>query len=338
MKRTLVLAISIIFILSGCNKKDEIDLIHLIDNLKFTESPIDLQGIEAKFARNIQYDSKASTRFDIFLPNSNAPTALVFYIHGGSFLYGDKDAIYNPDVHFIKEIRTLIKNCIAFATIQYSFLDGDKETEGIKKPMGDIKRALQFVRYHSEILNIDKDKIALTGSSAGAGTSLWIGFNDDMKDETSDDEVLRESTRVTAIAVVNTQSTYDVQQWEDDILIDFGFKLSYFDPIFIKSIYAISNINELNSPNTLAYRKEVDMLALLSSDDPEFFASNAKIAVKPSADLSLWSAEHHPYHVRALKQRADSVGVKNVCYYGNGPNAYKDLSNESLIGFVLRKL
>ena len=159
-----------------------------------------------------------------------------------------------------------------------------------------------------------------------------------MKDVINEDEALRESTRVTAIAVVNTQSTYDIQKWEDDILIDFGFKLSYFDPELIKSIYAISNINELNNPSTLAYRKEVDILTLLTSDDPEFYASNTSVGVIPRARIPLWEAEHHPYHVRALKKWADSVGVKNVCYYGKDDNSYSNPSNESLVEFLLRKL
>ena len=335
MTKYISIIIILVFVLFGCRKNDDY---HYIKNIQYSEPPIDLQGVDVKFARNIQYDSKVSTRFDIFMPNSNVPTAIVLYVHGGSFIRGNKDVVYSEEEGYSNEIRLLLKNNIAFATIQYSFLDKENETEGIKKSMNDVKRALQFIRSKSDILNIDKEEIVLTGSSAGAGTCLWIAFNDDMKDIANDDEVLRESTRVAAVAVMDTQCTYDMQKWEDDILVDFGFKLSSFDEEFINRIYGISSIHKYNNTSTLAYRKDVDIISLLSSDDPEFFASNAKIAVKPSADLSLWSAEHHPYHVRALKQRADSVGVKNVCYYGNGPNAYKDPSNESLIGFVLRKL
>ena len=335
MTKYISIIIILVFVLFGCGKNDEY---HHVKNIKYSEPPIDLQGVDVKYARNIPYDTKESTRFDIFIPNSKKPTPLVIYVHGGGFVGGNKGGVYSAENGFLKGIRTLLRENIAFATIEYSLLDIKNETEGIKKSMNDVKRALQFIRHKSEILNIDKNKIVLVGSSAGAGTSLFIAFSDDMKDIANDDEVLRESTRVVGVAVMETQCTYDIQKWEDDILIDFGFKISYYDPKYINRIYSLSSFEEFYSPRTVAYRKDVDMLNLLSSDDPEFFASNKRIGILQSSKISINAAEHHPYHVKALKQRADSVGVKNVCYYGNGPNAYKDLSNESLIGFVLRKL
>jgi acetyl esterase/lipase len=78
---------------------------------------------------------------------------------------------------------------VAYASIDYRLLQ-ELDTEGVIKPLSDSTRCVQFIRYHAEQLNVDPERIILMGGSAGAGTSLWIGFNDDMADPDSDDPVL----------------------------------------------------------------------------------------------------------------------------------------------------
>ena len=75
----------------------------------------------------------------------------------------------------------LLNNNIAVATINYRLLT-ENETEGILKCLNDSKRALQYIRYIHNELNIDKSNVGLYGGSAGAGTVFWLGTNDDMKD------------------------------------------------------------------------------------------------------------------------------------------------------------
>ena len=75
--------------------------------------------------------------------------------------------------------------------------------------MHDGARAIQFLRLHANEWNLDKTRIAATGGSAGAGLSLWIAFHDDLADPMSDDPILRESTRISAVGVFGAQTTYD---------------------------------------------------------------------------------------------------------------------------------
>ncbi len=44
-----------------------------------------------------------------------------------------------------------------------------------------------FVRFKANELGIDPGRIAASGSSAGAGIALWVGFHDDLADPRSDD-------------------------------------------------------------------------------------------------------------------------------------------------------
>ena len=82
----------------------------------------------------------------------------------------------------------------------------------MKAPLEDAARALQFVRSKAAEWNLDKPRIGATGGSAGACTSLWLAFHDDMADPTSKDPVARESTRLFCAAVNGAQVSLDPQE------------------------------------------------------------------------------------------------------------------------------
>ena len=82
-------------------------------------------------------------------------------------------------------------------------------------PLHDAARALQFVRSKAAEWNIDKERIGASGGSAGACSSLWLAFHDDMADPKSGDPVARESTRLWCAAVVGAQTTLDPQQMKE---------------------------------------------------------------------------------------------------------------------------
>ncbi len=85
----------------------------------------------------------------------------------------------------------------------------------VKAPLHDAARALQFVRSKAGEWNIDKTRIGAAGGSAGACSSLWLAFHDDLADPKSDDPVARESTRLWCAAVTGAQTTLDPQQMKE---------------------------------------------------------------------------------------------------------------------------
>ena len=339
-----ILTVIIISLLLSCGKDDEIQ-VPPSSNLTFSESPFDLQGINAKFSKDIAYDSKARTQLDIWLPNSTAPTGLVIYVHGGGFTSGDKDFVYAVQSggawDFPTDIRYLLQNNIAFAAIRYTYLNTTGETEGVKKPMSDVKRALQYIRSRASDFNIDKNKIILAGNSAGAGTSLWIAFNNDLADASNSDPVLRESSRVKGVVARETQSSYNIEdRYVNDVFIDYGLTWSEIlanDTGNIQKIYGVSSTAQYETPAIDSYRADVDMLSLLTSDDPEIWVNNTlRDVVHPYSAPEISS--HHAFHARELKERADVVGVQNITYYGKNPILYSDPSNESWTAFCVRKI
>lgn len=296
----------------GTDPDGSSDTIDPID-LTFEDSPIDLQGNDALFAQNVSYGPYEENVFDIFLVDSEEPTPLIVYIHGGGFTSGSKGVVY---LSARNEIRETLAGGASYATINYRLLEA-VDDEGMIKCLNDSKRCIQFLRYHHEQLNIDPDRIALYGASAGAGTCLWMAFTDDMADPGADDPVLRESTRVSVIGCKGTQSTYDLMKWETVVFASLELTLEDMAALFgdeqgFLSFYGAETLEDLNTPEFLAYRASVDMLALMSADDPPFWVRNDQANAGIPADKG--ELQHHPLHAKALQDQAAFVGLSCQAY------------------------
>ncbi len=163
-------------------------------------------------AANLHYGPLERQVLDFWQAKSDKPTPLVFCIHGGGWRGGDKSSYYGS-------VKNFLDNGISVVTINYRLIgqpDADKVSPPVKAPLEDAARALQFVRSKAGEWNIDKKKIGATGGSAGACSSLWLAFHDDMADPKSSDPVARESTRLYCAAVNGAQVTLDpkiVREW-----------------------------------------------------------------------------------------------------------------------------
>ncbi|WP_051633404.1 alpha/beta hydrolase [Thermonema rossianum] len=307
-------------------------------DLQCVAPPMDLQGIEACFAEDIPYDTHRLTTFDIFLPESNAPTACVVYIHGGGFSSGDKSWIYESE-ELREDVRAFLRAGVAVATINYRLLESN-EKEGVRKCLNDAKRALQFMRYHHRALNLDKEKFVLCGSSAGGGIALWLATNDDLQEVNHSDPVLRESSRVKAAALYATQASYDIEgRWIHEVFADFNFSMTDLTMLLGTSkffqVYGVGSWEEYQSTETALYRTQVDMLAFLSADDPPLWIYSTGTPNGPPANQS--ALYHHPFHAREIKKYADAAGVKNICRYGT-PLLYSDADFQDYVSFLLASL
>ncbi|MCC6722620.1 MAG: carboxylesterase family protein [Bacteroidia bacterium] len=335
---TLVLFLSFSLLFS-CRKDDivqeqQVPSLHL----QFSQPPFTLYS-GAKFFKEVKYDIYPETAFDIFMPASSTPTALVVQIHGGGFKSGSKSDNYNSS-GLQSEINTFLSKNIAFATLNYRLLLDVNEQDGVLKPLNDCKRALQFIRYYCKDFNIDKVMIALKGGSAGAGTSLWIGLSNDMAQPNSSDPILRESTRVKAIVANNTQATYNIVSWPTAVFGQYQPTLSMDTMIVIATpetvmqFYGISDLSLLNTPQIADYNSKVDMLAFISSDDPDIYLASAGIPY--TFPQNKGNLIHHPLQAKSILDKANSKGVSCKAFI---PEMNLDNTNgESAQDFIIRKL
>ena len=293
----------------------------------------------AKFYQDISYGDQSRNQFDIFLPESGTPTGLAIYIHGGGFTGGDKSIAYSNSSSQLFINQLLMQN-IALATINYSFLSPE-DGEGVLKSLKDSKRALQFIRYHAETLNIDKENIVLMGNSAGSGTSLWIALSDDMADASANDKVLRESTRVKGVVAAETQASYDILEWHSSVFYEYqpqGFSFETVKDLASEEVimlfYGVNSMDELNSPKVTSDRQKLDFLNFLTADDPEILLDNSLVPYEFPTDNA--SFLHHPLHSKVIMDKATEVNVPTRVYLPTmGINT---TLNEGMIDFVVRKL
>ncbi|MCU0872968.1 MAG: alpha/beta hydrolase [Pirellulaceae bacterium] len=172
-----------------------------------------LPAAPAPTLANVPYGTHERHVLDFWKAESSAPTPLVFVIHGGGWVGGEKER-----VNRFVDVGQLLQAGISVAAINYRLIK-HAEAEGVKPPvkapLHDAARALQFVRSKSAEWNIDKQRIGATGGSAGACSSLWLAFHDDLANPQSDDAVARESTRLWCAAVTGAQTTLDPQQMKE---------------------------------------------------------------------------------------------------------------------------
>ncbi len=263
--------------------------------------PINAKGKRATFS-NEKYGPHERNTFDIWLANSEQPTPLVIYIHGGGFIGGDKSKYYSSEdlVHFLEA-------GVSVAVINYRFMN--EPPYGILTSMKDSKRCLQYLRYHARKYNIDKNRIACSGGSAGAGTTLWLAFSDDMAEPDNSDPVLRESTKLTCAGAFATQSTYDICQWNN--IIGLPPDDSPKTQLAIAHAFGFKNAAMLQTPEALKVRKELDFISKMNRNAPPFYVYNKQPGGIPTNKDEL---NHHPNHAKALKEKADAVGAEAIVY------------------------
>ena len=129
---------------------------------------------------NVAYGSHERQVLDFYKAESAKPTPLLFFIHGGGWVAGDKA---NPG-----ELEACIKAGISVVSINYRY-SWQAHLAGVMPPvewpLADAARALQFVRSKAGEWNLDKQRIGASGGSAGACSSLYLAFHDDMADPKS---------------------------------------------------------------------------------------------------------------------------------------------------------
>lgn len=302
-KQLFLIFISIIWV--GCATKQ----INQVSFEKYISTlPVHMSD-KITFYKDVSYDSSQATVFDLFIPKASKNTPLVIFIHGGGFTGGDKTDVYNRG-KFSDEIIALTSKGIAYATINYRLL-GSSDAKNVLSCMNDAKKCLQFIRYHAKHFNIDESRIGLYGGSAGAGTSLWLGMTEDMKDDKSKCPLERKSTRVKAVAAYATQASYDLSKW-DDIFSDYSMTDDEVAKIIshqkIAGFYGVATINDIETKEMVTMRKNLDLGALISADDPPLWIQNPlKTDQKPS---NLNEVYHHYKHGEYLYNLSEKAGIK----------------------------
>ncbi len=238
---------------------------------------------------NVSYGPHSRNVLDFYPAKSDTPTPVVLYIHGGGWSGGDKKT--NP--------KAFLNRGISVIAINYRYVQNgvkDQVEPPVKAPLGDAARALQFIRSKAAEWNLDKTKIGATGGSAGACTSLWLAFHDDLADPKSEDPIARESTRLTCAAVNGAQVSLDpkeLREWMPNYRYGaHAFGLKNFQILidnrekvlpWIHEYSPIEHVSKGDPPIALFYRGEVPVVGASPKDPTHSGIMGVKLAERLEA-------------------------------------------------------
>jgi acetyl esterase/lipase len=269
-------------------------------------------------AADVAYGKHPRQKLDFWQAKSDRPTPLVVLIHGGGWTAGNKDRFGTG------AIKPFLDAGISVAAINYRLIQHameEKVQPPVKAPLHDAARAIQFLRANAKKWNLDKSRVGATGGSAGACTSLWLAFHDDLADPRSPDLMARESTRLTAAAVNGAQTSLDpkqVRSWIPNAVYGghaFGYRTKGGSrkTEFEKALEEREKI--------LPWIREYSPIELVSKDDPPVFLAYPRQDKPPVVGEKQTDPTHSALYGVKLAERLREVGVEVVVAYPGAPKS-----------------
>ena len=245
---------------------------------------------------------------DFWQAKSDTPTPMVLFIHGGGWRNGDKSGVGG-------RVKQCLDAGISVAAINYRFV-AQAAKEGVsppvKGPLDDAARALQTIRSKAKEWNLDKAKVGATGGSAGACSSLWLAFHDDLADPKSADPIARESTRLYCAAVNGAQVSLDPKELREWIP-NYGYGAHAF---------GLKNFAELyeKRAEVIKWIKEYSPIEHVTKDDPPIFLAYSKQETPPVVGTEQKDPTHSGVMGIKLQERCKAAGVECLLLNANNPD------------------
>lgn len=102
---------------------------------------------------------------DLYRPEGTAILPVIFWIHGGALISGDRNSIRKD------QLESYLENGFAVFSIDYRLAPETK----LPAIVSDLKDAYRWLRKESKRLRLDPDRIAVVGHSAGGYLTLMAG-------------------------------------------------------------------------------------------------------------------------------------------------------------------
>lgn len=129
---------------------------------------VDPSGIKRKYL-NIPYgNASESLKLDLYLPEEgDEPFPTIVFFHGGAFWGGEKN-----DVQCLYALNGIFHG-YAVASVEYRL----SEEAVFPAAVSDSKNAVRFLRANAKKYQLDPDRFAAMGDSAGAYMAAMVGLS-----------------------------------------------------------------------------------------------------------------------------------------------------------------
>lgn len=259
-----------------------------------------LGNIRNKFLDVVYSTASPANKMDIYLPSEGkGPFPVIVFIHGGAFWGGDK-----ADDQIDSAIEG-IRHGYAVVSVNYRL-----SREAIfPAPINDIKAAIRFIRSVDSKYNLNSDKIAVWGDSAGghlaalAGTTSGYESMAQIYDKTASDYWTNSNVQ----AVVDWFGPIQFNQMDAQFKISKKGKTGHDNAdspesvLIGKQVTKAADLVKRASPATYLSKEDPPMLIQHGSIDPvvpveqsiNFYNEAVKILGKDKVTLNILEGEGH---------------------------------------------
>ncbi|MDA8658439.1 alpha/beta hydrolase fold domain-containing protein [Flavobacteriaceae bacterium] len=306
------LSVFIMLIITACSESNSLESeeINALETaLGVGSSPTPIEG-NYLFFKDVTYGTRERNRLDILLPQSDSLNGAVLFFHGGAFLFGTKEDLYEGEVEGI--ITALLAQNIAVVNAEYTFIN-DSQAEGVLSSLEDGAAVIQFITSKASALNLPSNKLILAGVSAGAGIAQWNGFR------------VQSNSQVQGVFATLAQSSYDLYQWEQ-LFPDFSLDSLRATSPELEALF----VQFYNGVPTEELSKLLDYRSQIDATDPPLYVYNPvydDVVVTAGNPLDFNVLFHSYKHADFLRKKAIEVGLD-----------YSGAYQESPVDFILRRL
>ncbi|MEX2288275.1 MAG: alpha/beta hydrolase [Planctomycetaceae bacterium] len=156
---------------AGFKKPDDVKTALLAGTLK----PINIRGPipdDAEYTEGIEYGEAEgkSLQLDMYRPkNLTKKVPALIFIHGGGWKQGKRSDYRYHCLRFAK--RGYVVTSVSYRLVQ---------DEPFPAAIQDVKCAVRWLRANAAKYNVDPDKLAVLGGSAGGHLSMMVGYSSDV--------------------------------------------------------------------------------------------------------------------------------------------------------------
>ncbi len=161
---------------------------------------------DMKVSKDLRYDDSAGSApklnsLDLYLPAGKQNVPLVFYVHGGGWRAGDKA---NPTTL----VNMFGRMGVGLASINYRLAPEVKHPGQIQ----DVAKAFAWVYKNASQYGIDRNRIVITGASAGGQLVSLLALNPEY--------LSKEGVPSDAIkGVASVSGVYDLAAWPEPVMM-----------------------------------------------------------------------------------------------------------------------
>ena len=127
--------------------------------------------------------------YSVLQPDNANGASIVFMVSGGWF------SRWSPAERYARQFEDMLAAGFTVIPVHH----GSAPRYKVPEAYADVSRAIRHIKLHAANLNIDPDRIGVTGGSAGGHLSLMLGLDSDSGKDGDRDEVMRHSNAVAAV-------------------------------------------------------------------------------------------------------------------------------------------